>query len=338
MLEAPLSDARLQQLEAARQLKKWPLAKLVSLFESRLASDQQQRHQVVQHLMAYPALYPAKARILGFTGTPGAGKSSLIAALCDHLLTDYPETTVAVLAVDPSSQSSGGAILGDRTRMTSGSVSKNLYFRSQASNLELGGVAHATFQAVRLLRHFFDLIFVETVGIGQNEIDIQQVADETFLIMQPLAGDQIQFMKSGIMEIPDSFVVNKCDEEKLARSSYYMLRAALKQARIVALDETDDHTKSTRDNIFLTSAHTHKGVAELAQHILQHQNSETTSQEISSWSHREKFYLEKEIEQRFGSFGLELWRSKPDLTEATDSTYEQQRQSVVELIEGHILS
>ena len=193
-----------------------------------------------------------------------------------------------------------------------GRKEERLFFRSQASNLELGGVSEATFQASRLLRHLFDIIIIETVGIGQNEIDIQYLTDHTFLVMQPLAGDQIQFMKAGIMEIPDGFVVNKCDEEKLARTSYHMLRASLKQARLVALDATDDFAQASRDQIFLTSALKGMGVEALAQAILALPHRRTARQ-------CDEFFLKKVIQRYYGEYGLKILAKEQNKLDGTTS-------------------
>ncbi len=326
LLHQDLSAELQQLLLQACALNKWPLAKLISLFESRTPDAVQQRHDIIRHILQHPQDFPRNARIIGFTGTPGAGKSSLIAELCRQLLQLNGNITVAVLAVDPSSHVSGGSILGDRTRMHFGKKEDRLFFRSQASNLELGGVSEATFQATRILRHLFDLIIIETVGIGQNEIDIQYLTDHTFLVMQPLAGDQIQFMKSGIMEIPDSFVVNKCDEEKLARTSYYMLRASLKQARLIDLHAEDDFRQASRDQIFLTSALRGLGIVELAQAVL-------TIQQRRPASHAEACYLKKGILRRYGEFGLRI--VKHDKLQAEDQTYEEKEDRALAKIASH---
>ena len=328
LVDQPLNPELLQQLTQARALKKWPLGKLISLFENRNPDAAQQRHDIARHIQNHPQEFPRNARIVGFTGTPGAGKSSLIAELCRKLLVLDDSIAIAVLAVDPSSQISGGSILGDRTRMHYGKKEDRLFFRSQASNLELGGVSEATFQATRLMRHLFDLILVETVGIGQNEIDIQHLTDHTFLVMQPLAGDQIQFMKSGIMEIPDSFVVNKCDEEKLARSSYHMLRSSLRQARILDLTTKDDYPNASREQIFLTSALKGLGLDLLARAILQIPNRRPV-QEI------ETFYLKKSIMRRYGEFGLSVLDQDMDLLQR-ERTFEGKETAALDRIRRHI--
>ena len=344
----PLNENRLNQLNQAAELKKLPLAKLISLFENRSEKAAQQRHDIIHHINNNPKTFTGKGVTIGFTGTPGAGKSSLIAELCKSL-THNSDLRIAVLAIDPSSQKSGGAILGDRTRMHSGSKNKNLFFRSQASNLELGGITHNTFQATRLLRHLFDLIIIETVGIGQNEIDIQYMSDHTFLLMQPLAGDQIQFMKAGIMEIPDSFVVNKCDEERLARTSYHMLRASLKQSKLIILDAKDNFENAAKDNIFLTSATKHKGIQELAEFIrsIQRNNpgenspsknnlSEDSQNESKKPKDIESFYLQKAIQKLYGEFGLNILLEDQDTLKQI-SGYEEKMAFATTIIKQRIL-
>lgn len=326
--DQPLAPDLLQQLQQAASFQKWPLGKLISLFENRRPETAQIRHDIIRHIQQHPQAFPRQARIIGFTGTPGAGKSSLVAELCRTLLAMDEQIAIAVLAVDPSSQVSGGSILGDRTRMHYGKKEQRLFFRSQASNLELGGVSEATFQATRLLRHLFDLIIIETVGIGQNEIDIQLLTDHTFLVMQPLAGDQIQFMKSGIMEVPDSFIVNKCDEEKLARTSYHMLRASLKQARLVELHADDDFRNAPRDHIFLTSALNRLGIDRLAESVL------AIPHRISA-RQCETGYLKKTIQRRFGEFGLQIIAREMNLQD-DDGTFEQKEFTAQSLIQRHI--
>lgn len=322
-----LSDARKQQIEQARQHKKLAIAKLVSLFENRLNESAQERHDIMSFLSASGQNRCGK--IIGFTGTPGAGKSTLIAELSKSMLQQVADISIAVLAVDPSSHISGGSILGDRTRMRVTENAERLYFRSQASNLELGGITQATYHATRILRYFFDFIFIETVGIGQNEIDIQHMGDHTFLVMQPLAGDQIQFMKCGIMEIPDSFIINKCDEEKLARTSYHMLRAALKQARLVALNAADNAADAHKDNIFLVSALKHTGLTPLIEHIRTLPQSRTDT-------HNDRFYLEKIIAREYGEFGLGILDALPAAEVDALPTFEARYAWTCERIGTHI--
>jgi len=151
-----------------------------------------------------------QAKVVGITGSPGAGKSTLT----DRLILEARKRgeRVGVLAVDPSSPFTGGAILGDRIRMMRHHQDPGVYIRSLASRGALGGLAGATVAALNLLEAFgFDRIFVETVGVGQSEVDIARVADTTLLVLTPAAGDAVQAFKAGVMEIADIFAVNKFD-------------------------------------------------------------------------------------------------------------------------------
>lgn len=152
------------------------------------------------------------ARVIGITGPPGAGKSTTTSALITALRARGE--TVAVLAVDPSSPFSGGALLGDRVRMQAHSGDRGVYIRSMASRGQLGGLAASTPQAARVLEAAgFDSIIIETVGVGQSEVDIAAAADTTIVLMPPGLGDGIQAAKAGILEIGDILAVSKADRE-----------------------------------------------------------------------------------------------------------------------------
>jgi LAO/AO transport system kinase len=166
-----------------------------------------------------------KARVLGVTGSPGAGKSSLV----DHLIAHYREAgrRVGVIAVDPSSAYSGGAILGDRVRMQRHAGDDDVFIRSMATRGQLGGLARASNDAIDLLDAAgFDPVLVETVGVGQDEIDVVKTADAVAVVLVPGMGDDIQAIKAGILEIADLFVINKADREgadRLQADLDYML-------------------------------------------------------------------------------------------------------------------
>ncbi len=293
---AASADAQtLRLLTRAAGLEKHPLARLISLVEQEHDAGRARRAALFRHLRAEAATYPLRARIVGVTGTPGAGKSSLIGRLALALLEAGPTVRVAVLAIDPSSVESGGALLGDRLRTHFPVGEPRIFFRSQATQGDLGGVGRRTFAVTRLLRHLFDFVFVETVGIGQSEIEITQLADATALVLQPLSGDHVQFLKAGVMEIPDLFVVNKCDEERLARRSVYELETALQSVRVGA----------RRDGlplrVFRTSALRGTGVAELATFLAEHVPAPTAA----ALRARERHFLAKAIAERYGCFGVE---------------------------------
>jgi LAO/AO transport system kinase len=158
------------------------------------------------------ALHPriGRARRIGMTGPPGAGKSSLTTCLVESMRAD--SLTVGVLAVDPTSPFTGGALLGDRIRMESVALDPGVYIRSLATRGALGGLSSATRDAADVLDAFgFDRIMIETVGVGQSELDIARTADTCVVVLVPESGDGIQALKAGLMEIADLFVVNKSD-------------------------------------------------------------------------------------------------------------------------------
>jgi LAO/AO transport system kinase len=175
-------------------------------------------------------LYPhsGKSEVIGVTGSPGSGKSTLV----DRLAVEYRQKgkTLAIVAVDPSSPFTGGAILGDRIRMQTPGVDPGVYIRSMATRGHLGGLATATADVVTVLDAARkNPIIVETVGVGQDEIDIVKLADVSIVVLVPGMGDDVQALKAGIMEIGDIFVINKCDRpgvEKMERAVLAMLSLA----------------------------------------------------------------------------------------------------------------
>jgi LAO/AO transport system kinase len=168
----------------------------------------------------------APGAIIGVTGPPGVGKSSLLSRLAGAWRADG--RTVAVLAVDPSSRRSGGALLGDRARIERDADDIGLFIRSTAAGDRLGGLAPATRAAACVLAVAFDIVVVETVGVGQSETDVADLADTVAVVVQPGSGDVLQFLKSGIMEIPDVLVVTKADLGQTALRTRADLRAALR--------------------------------------------------------------------------------------------------------------
>ncbi|MFC4767448.1 methylmalonyl Co-A mutase-associated GTPase MeaB [Effusibacillus consociatus] len=165
-----------------------------------------EKHDVLKALHSYTG----RAYLVGITGPPGAGKSTLTDQLL--FLLRKQGLQVGVIAVDPTSPFTGGAILGDRVRMGSHALDPGVFIRSMGTRGSLGGLAKATKEATRVLDAYgVDVVLVETVGVGQSELDIMHVADTTVVVLNPTAGDHIQTMKAGIMEIADVFVINKSD-------------------------------------------------------------------------------------------------------------------------------
>ncbi len=204
----------------------------------------------------------SSSHVIGMTGAPGAGKSTLTDALISACRASGAR--VAVLCIDPSSPFSGGAILGDRIRMGRHYQDNGVFVRSMATRGALGGLAKTAVSVLALLEAFgFDYIFLETVGVGQSEVDIASVADHTVVVLTPAGGDAIQAFKAGIMEIADVFVVNKADlpgAERLVRE----IRAA---------QELGTHDENTWfAPILQTIGNEQKGIAELLEAIKAHRN------------------------------------------------------------------
>lgn len=189
-------------LERFRLGKRVGLARAISLVENQAPGFETFLH--------YALSQGRSARRLGVTGPPGAGKSSLVAALCRALREQGEE--VGVVAVDPSSPFSGGALLGDRIRMNDLATDPGMFIRSMATRGSVGGLASTTREVLDLMDAFgFSWVLVETVGVGQTELEITKAADTVVVVLVPESGDAIQAMKAGLMEIADIFVVNKAD-------------------------------------------------------------------------------------------------------------------------------
>jgi LAO/AO transport system kinase len=168
----------------------------------------------------------ASGHVVGITGPPGAGKSTLLGALAR--VWRGRGRTVGVLAVDPSSKRSGGALLGDRARIDADPADRGLFIRSMAAGERLGGLAPATRAAAQALAAAFDVVVVETVGVGQSETEVAEAADTVAVVVQPGSGDVLQFLKAGIMEVPDVLVVTKADLGTVADRAVRDLRSALR--------------------------------------------------------------------------------------------------------------
>jgi LAO/AO transport system kinase len=210
----------------------------------------------------------APAHVVGITGPPGAGKSTLLSAL----LKEWRRRghTVAVLAVDPSSKRSGGSLLGDRARIDFDPADDGLFIRSMAAGERLGGLAPATRAAAQALSAAFDVVVIETVGVGQSETDVAEASDTVAVIVQPGSGDALQFIKSGIMEIPDVLVVTKADLGAVATRARRDLHAALRSLGvrdtpvvavssvhpITGVDELADALQAHRERVDLTGRRT----------------------------------------------------------------------------------
>jgi len=243
---------------------------------------------------------------IGLTGAPGAGKSTLLDALVSALRARHQ--SVGIIAVDPSSQRTGGALLGDRLRVRSVSGDEGVFLRSMAARDRLGGLADATFAGVVILSTVFDVVFVETVGIGQSESDVAELVDSLVFVAHPEAGDLLQFMKAGILELPDVFVVNKADLGAAAQRSASELLAGLR------LGEAPGDGWQTR--VVQTSALTGQGIDELLDALGAHRRHIEESGELARRRERARLaFVRDALERRYGSYGLEQIGGRAGLIE-----------------------
>ncbi|MBP8685026.1 MAG: methylmalonyl Co-A mutase-associated GTPase MeaB [Synergistaceae bacterium] len=269
------------------------IGRLISLVEADTPSAKEIMKQI------YPRT--GKAKVIGITGSPGAGKSTFVDRLIEQFKADNMK--VGVIAIDPSSPFTGGAILGDRLRMQSHALDEGVFIRSMGSRGHLGGVSRSTHEAALILDACgFDVVLIETVGVGQSEVDIIKIADTVVLVLVPGMGDDVQIMKAGIMEIADTFVVNKADKEgadKVAADVQVMLKM-LKEKEWVP-------------PVTLVSSQNNTGVEEVKNTLNDHWNYLHTSSEGKK---RRFIQLEMEVEAILrGEISLmteKIWKKRKD--------------------------
>ena len=281
-------------VEQARQGRPRAVARLISLVEDE--------SPLLREVMAELAPYAGHAHIVGLTGSPGVGKSTSTNVLVSELR--RRELRVGVLAVDPSSPFSGGALLGDRVRMQDHALDRDVYIRSMASRGHLGGLSWTTPQALRVLDAAgCDVILVETVGVGQSEVEIAGLADTTMVLIAPGMGDGIQAAKAGILEIGDIYVINKAD-----RDGADQVRRELRS--MLALAERPEG--AWKQPIVKTVASKGEGVEEVVEAIDQHRAWLEASGELDK---RRLRRARDEIEAIAVTALREQWRSVHEHTE-----------------------
>ena len=250
------------------------MARLISLIERRDSCSIDLMKQIYPHT--------GRAHTIGITGSPGAGKSTLVSRLIESFR--QAGRTVGVIAVDPSSPFSGGAVLGDRLRMQDHALDSGVFIRSMGSRGNLGGLSGATHEAALVLDACgYDIVLIETLGVGQSEIDVIRISDTVCLVLVPGAGDDVQVMKAGIMEIADIFVVNKSDRdgaEKVALDVKVMLDLV--------------SGRKWRPPVSLASARDGGGIGEIIENIARHRKHLAESEDGKS---RRLSKIKNEVEE-----------------------------------------
>jgi LAO/AO transport system kinase len=272
------------------------VARALNLVEDRRPAA---RPRIAALLRALGGGRPGGHRI-GLTGPPGVGKSTLVSTLAAELR--RRGHTVGVLAVDPSSRRSGGALLGDRARIDTDPDDQGLFVRSLATAGELGGLARAAPAAVLVLAAAYDRVLVETVGVGQSETDVEHVVDTVVFVVQPGSGDALQFLKAGIMEIPDLLVVNKADMGEAAARTRAELVGVLRVARSAGLEHAPPDARS---DVVLVSAARREGIDRLADALEAHRAAQTASGDLAERRIRGQVeWGVREFVRRVGEEGL----------------------------------
>jgi len=243
-----------------------------------------------------------KSHVIGITGPPGVGKSSLINNLLKVLR--KRDLTVGVIAIDPSSKKSGGALLGDRARFDIDPKDYNIYVRSMAAKDYLGGISELTFPSMIVMRSIFDILIIETVGVGQSEISIENLVDTVIFCVQPASGDSLQFMKSGIIEIPDIIGVTKSDLEDLSNNTI----SDLEGSKNYFVNESDWELK-----ILSFSSKLDTGFEKLYEIISQRWNWLNVNRILHKKRYKQDIeWIKKTIINLYGTVGLSKLDSKID--------------------------
>jgi LAO/AO transport system kinase len=280
----PITDREIKLVENMLSGDRIALARLITLVES----DYNSIPEILKRINSKTG----KAYIIGVTGPPGAGKSTLVNELVQSYKKD--DKKVGVIAVDPSSPFTGGAVLGDRIRMQDHSLDENVFIRSLGSRGSHGGLSKATKEIIKLYDAFgIENIIIETVGVGQTELDIIKLADTVLVVLVPEAGDAVQTMKAGLMEIADIFIVNKADREGAD-----ILSREIKS--FISLKPADSNWDTP---VLLTSGIGKLGIDELINEIDRHKLFQTETGLLSK-------KRQKRIEEEFSQIILEIIEKK----------------------------
>ena len=269
------------------------LATALNLLDDRREASRSHASRLLQRLATLAD--PAAARLVGMTGPPGVGKSSLTAALIRYWRSQ--NLRVGVLAVDPSSPISGGALLGDRLRMQVNERDDGVFIRSLSSRGEFGGLSAQVWPMSCVMLAAFDAVVVETVGVGQREVDVANLCDTTCFVAQPGSGDSVQFIKAGVLEVPHIVVVNKADMGEVATRTLSEMQGSMHR----------DHPDGDWEvRILATSATRGTGVPELAQ-VIEARHAELAASDRLMKRRRgyHAQWLITRVTQEFGQYGLQ---------------------------------
>jgi GTPase len=268
------------------------IAHVLNLLDDRRDHARQQATALLAHLQKDQD--NPSGQLIGITGPPGAGKSTLSAALIRAWRARG--LRVAVLAVDPSSPISGGALLGDRLRMQTSTEDDGVFVRSLSSRGQFGGLSAEVWPMSVVMLAGFDIVLIETVGVGQREVDIARLCDTTCYVAQPGSGDSVQFIKAGVLEVPHILVVNKADMGKLATRTLSELEAAL------ARTHPDGDWQVP---VLATSAVNGTGIESLADTLDAHYQLLRGRQLALRRKRYQAYWIHKRLLEEFGSFGID---------------------------------
>jgi|AntAceMinimDraft_5_1070358.scaffolds.fasta_scaffold00028_24 LAO/AO transport system kinase len=273
--------------------QRYAIAAALNLLDDRRKKSRQSAARLLANLQNDPQ--HSRGQLIGITGPPGAGKSTLSAALIrvwrqrDH--------RVAVLAVDPSSPISGGALLGDRLRIQTSADDDDVFVRSLSNRGQFGGLSAEVWPMSIVMLAAFDIVLIETVGVGQREVDIARLCDTTCYVAQPGSGDSVQFLKAGILEVPHVLVVNKEDMGAVAVRTRSELESALNRTH------PDGNWQVP---VLSTSAATDKGIDALADVLEKHYQQLVSGGRLSARRRGyQSYWLHKRLQEEFGNAGIE---------------------------------
>lgn len=266
-----------------------------------LARIESNPHDAATVALLTKAYGSPRAHVIGVTGPPGVGKSTLLGRLIAAFRAQNRAT--GVIAVDPSSKRTGGALLGDRIRLATDPEDRGIFVRSMAARDRLGGLAEITVSAMILMRAVYDVVLIETVGVGQSETDVEGAADTVVFCVQPGSGDSLQFMKAGIVEIPDIVVITKSDMEAAANQARSDIKGAIK---VTGAGPGAGAGEGWETRVLSVAALHGRGIGELAAALDAHRAFLEAEGRLSRRRHAQaEAWLAAALRERFGREGLE---------------------------------